>query len=112
MPDNQFYSPGDDPHAEVDDRGGVYNRDSQEHDPRSEDNRPVLRGPRQGEVHARAISQEVSMEGVVTGDPHDHYVHLANGAVVTGCSGGTHYDDPEWGLVPIVARFPAGKDLS
>lgn len=71
---------------------------------------PNLRGPRNGESHPQPVSQEWG-EGVVTGDPPDFYVHLANGAVVAGSSGGTHYHDPELGLIPIVAVFPAGKEL-
>jgi hypothetical protein len=38
-------------------------------------------------------------------------VHLANGAVVPGNSVGTHYHDPDMGLVPIVARYYAGREL-
>ena len=40
-----------------------------------------------------------------------HALTSINGAVVAGSAGGTHYHDPEMGLVPIVAVFPAGKEL-
>lgn len=71
---------------------------------------PNLRNAREGEVHKTPVQPEYG-EGAITGEPPDHYVHLANGAVVPGCSVGTHYHDPEMGLVPIVNRFPAGRDL-
>lgn len=66
-----------------------------------------LRGPRAGEQHAAPPAIEWG-EGVVTGDPPSHYVHLANGAVVEGSAGGTHHHDPEYGLIPIVAVYPKG----
>lgn len=66
---------------------------------------PNLRSARENEVHAPPVSQPASMEGVKTGHDPDHYVHLANGAVIAGCAGGTHYDDPERGLVPIVSVY-------
>lgn len=69
-----------------------------------------LKGPRTGEAHPEP-PQRIEGEGCITGDPPDHYVHLANGAVVPGSSGGTHYHDPEMGLVPIVRTFPAGREL-
>lgn len=72
---------------------------------------PYLRAPREGEEHAKPAQQEWG-EGVETGGPFDHYVHLANGAVVAGHSGGTVYHDAETDtLIPIVRTFPAGKDL-
>lgn len=64
-----------------------------------------LQAPRDGEVLHRPQSEPSSMEGVKTGHDPDHYVHLANGAVIAGCAGGTHYDDPERGLVPIVSVY-------
>jgi hypothetical protein len=70
---------------------------------------PVLKAPRD-EVHAQPTAP-VEGEGAITGDPPDHYVHLANGAVIAGSSGGTHYHDPELGIVPIVSVYPAGKEL-
>jgi hypothetical protein len=71
---------------------------------------PNLKSARAGEKHADPVAPQWG-EGVITGDPADHYVHLANGAVIPGSSGGTHYHDPEMGLVPIVSTFPAGKTL-
>ena len=50
-------------------------------------------------------------EGVVTGHAPDHYVHLADGSVVAGCSGGTVFHDADNGLIPIVSVFPAGREL-
>lgn len=99
----QFWTPS----REVDDRGGAADHDTGQWDPRND---PNIRTPRQGEVHQPRPQQEWG-EGVVTGDPPDHYVHLANGAVIPGSSGGTHYDDPEMGIVPIVRVFPAGRAL-
>lgn len=69
-----------------------------------------LRAPRQEETHPAAPTAEFG-EGVITGHGPDHYVHLANGAVIPGCSGGTHYHDPDMGLLPIVRTFPAGREL-
>jgi len=71
---------------------------------------PNLKPPRENESHPAPPAVEWG-EGVVTGHAPDHYVHLANGAVIPGCAGGTHYDDPVLGLVPIVAKFAAGKEL-
>lgn len=71
---------------------------------------PNVREPRANEKHAEPPKAEWG-EGVVTGDPADHYVHLANGAVIPGNSGGTHYHDPDMGMVPIVNVFPAGRSL-
>lgn len=71
---------------------------------------PNLRKPRAGEAYAQPPEREWG-EGVVTGDPPDHYVQLANGAVIPGSSGGSHYHDPEMGLVPITATYPAGREL-
>lgn len=71
---------------------------------------PNLRQARD-EQHAAPVTPEYG-EGVITGDAPDHYVQLANGAVIPGNSGGTHYHDPKMGLVPIVAVFPAGRELS
>lgn len=106
--------------AEVDDRGGVYRNGV--HDPRTETpptgrdpyaSKPqsMLRAPREGQKHPEPPKREWG-EGVVTGEPHDHYVQLANGAVITGCAGGTHHDDPDYGLIPIIATFPAGRYLT
>lgn len=69
-----------------------------------------LKGARATESHPEPPQREWG-EGVITGDPPDHYVHLANGAVIPGNSGGTHYHDPEMGLVPIVNVFYAGREL-
>lgn len=77
--------------------------------PARDDSASPLRGPRD-EQHQAPPVQEWG-EGVITGDPPDHYVHLANGAVVTGSNGGTHYHDPDQGIVPIVAVYPAGREL-
>lgn len=72
---------------------------------------PFLQQPREGEVHA-APEERTYGEGVVTGDAPDHYVHLANGAVMSGSAGGTHYHDAATDtLIPIVRVFPAGKEL-
>ncbi len=71
---------------------------------------PNLKPARSGETHVTPPQPEYG-EGVVTGDAPDHYVHLANGAVVAGSAGGTHYHDPDSGLVPIVSVYPAGKEL-
>lgn len=71
----------------------------------------MLRAPREGEKHPTPPRREWG-EGVITGEPHDHYVQLANGAVITGCAGGTHYDDPDYGLIPVIATFPAGRYLT
>lgn len=65
---------------------------------------------REGESHP-APPVRIEGEGAITGDPPDHYVHLANGAVIPGSSGGTHYDHPTLGLIPIVRVFPAGRAL-
>jgi len=69
-----------------------------------------LRAARTDQKHPEP-PQRIEGEGVITGDPPDHYVHLANGAVVPGNSVGTHYHDPDMGLVPIVARYYAGREL-
>lgn len=79
--------------------------------PYQETTDPNLRAPRAGETHPDPVDTREWGEGVVTGDAPDHYVQLANGAVIPGSSGGTHYHDPEMGLIPIVAVFPAGKEL-
>lgn len=119
MTSNFFDDPAN--QKEVDDRGGVYDPQTFKFDPLTGEpldgeNPPVksgdpnLRTPRANEKHAAPPVQEWG-EGVVTGDPADHYVHLANGAVIPGNSGGTHYHDPDLGLVPIVSVFPAGRSL-
>jgi hypothetical protein len=126
-----FFEPDNeplDPNAEAADRGSVdkhdprtddsdfqaflawRNRDVPPETPRERNGDPNLKPARAGEAHATPVQPEWG-EGVVTGDPADHYVHLANGAVIPGSSGGTHYHDPEMGLVPIVRTFPAGKTL-
>lgn len=84
---------------------------NQARDEVADSNDPNLRSAREGETH-KAPPQAVEGEGVITGDAPDHYVHLANGAVIPGSSVGTHYHDPDMGLVPIVNRFPAGKELA
>lgn len=70
-----------------------------------------LRSARNTEDKHPEPAARIEGEGAVTGEPPDHYVHLANGAVIPGCSVGTHYHDPEMGLVPIVNRFYAGREL-
>lgn len=67
---------------------------------------PHLTAPRE-EQHRQPPAAEWG-EGVVTGHAPDHYVHLANGAVIEGCAGGTHYHDPERGIIPIVAVYRKG----
>ncbi len=72
---------------------------------------PYLRSGRDGEEHAKP-EERTWGEGVITGDDPDHYVHLANGAVIAGSSGGTHYHDAETDtLIPIVQVFAAGRSL-
>jgi hypothetical protein len=72
---------------------------------------PYLRSGRAGEVHATPARPEWG-EGVITGDAPDHYVHLANGAVLAGSSGGTAFHDAETDtLIPIVRVFAAGREL-
>jgi hypothetical protein len=86
--DPQFWNPSDSLKAESD---------------------PNLRTGRD-EAHAEPPARDYG-EGVITGDPADHYVHLGNGAVIAGSSGGTHYHDPKNGLIPIVSVYPAGRPL-
>ena len=65
------------------------------------------RDPRADERY-QAPPERIEGEGVKTGPPHDHYVHLADGSVITGHAGGTHFHDAERGLIPVVSVFPMG----
>ena len=68
---------------------------------------PMLREAQRQERYSQP-PEAISGEGVKTGPPLDHYVHLADGSVIEGHAGGSVYHDAERGLIPIVRTFPKG----